>query len=730
MRHMTLLDAFNAAAGFTNQTLGILTKEKEYELDAEIYQRSLELNDKINQLVIDYTATNPADPNGKNLYQQDPQAYLSHIEQVIGQWRTDAKKKGNDSQYYLRRLDELEKQGKLSMTQRYTAAAVENQEQKVTVATSKTMTAIENNAGLNSVDTFTAGYEFLQKGKDVNEANRLGFHNSVKNLANTALDKALKLDVGSMTTAQVKALMTERVTGLEKAAEKLGENIDMYLDDKPKKMERAIKSGIEAVQERNLRAGDDLQFELEKAARKAKETGSQADIKTVYDLQADMIRLRDQALKSTEYSRDDNPKIRQWGQLPAGLDPNKDKDKGGDIVSIATVRTNMERIIDDQLAGKMPGVTGHNLEPQMLDILYKEAWERGNYRKNKDAFAYEFSPALNEYFKIYEERYNNDPARKETTAIVKDWFKHNARDDAWLKTNYPEYGEYFARQLLSFHFDTIASLDYSTATGEIVLESVKDFMATLRGEGLDMITRKNADYSKPSNLAKALTQRDANTNIMYTTVDGRTETMPGPQNDIERVQRNLNEINKVSASWLEQAFDLEKGRLIPINKQPDSFDIDAETYFQYGDTGAFYRAKGNSDGSITLQKAEGLGGQWGSDKTISNKDVEKSGFNPIEFVKGLGRRFFGASELRDAASAHAGRVGETNRLTEQLANALGTDGKPFPVPDFKETDTSSLYYFDRHRTALEKYIKDNGAERYLQWLRENHADILPEAWKK
>jgi hypothetical protein len=731
MRHATIQDAFDAASGVARQGLGFLTKEKEYELDTALFQQSIELEKTQKELLADYTRVDQG--SGENVFQQNPEAYQKHVQERLAEWRKNAEAAGNGSRYFLDRLDRMGLQGSEDMRQRVAAAADEISRQREDVAFAKRMAAVDN-AGWDIQKTLDAKMEIVAERGSRNRMNAVEEHKQKAAAFNASFRQALVVDTRGKSTQEALEELRGNLETHAAASQRWlaeGENLDSFLEGKEdllKDAEGAIKRAI-WNREKKLLDEDDKAFR--QAAHDAAVSEDPQKIMEVREWYRRGVANRQAALgeRQSEYDPEDRPWIQTTYPLPAGLSGDAGgKGSGSDLVTQATVSASLERVFEDLYNGRLgPDVSVHSLRGNpIIKYLFEEAVKEGGYKKGIEAFQYEFSPVLEKYFEIAEKVYNSDPLRKASTEIAKNWFKNNQPDDSWLRQNYPDYYDYYAQDLLEFHMDTVFGTKWKAESGETVLEALRGRVASYKGEMLGKImTKKAADYSKPSDLSEALAQRDANTNLVFTTPEGRRVYLPGPnQESMGTARQNLEEINRQSAGWIEKAFGLDAGKLRAIEKEtPD--DADAETVFQYGASGEFYRVKGNKDGSLTIQKSTGAGGGWGDDKKITNKDAKKTG----EGFGRIWRRLFGTEDLRREEAKHADKRIAAHEMAQRILNLSGTDGQPLPVPGFSETDKAGMGYFDRRRIKLEDYIRDNGMEKYVQWLHENHYGILPEELK-
>ena len=332
MRHATPLDAFNAAANLTQQTLQPLTKAKEYELDAEIYRRSIDLSALQNRLILDYTRIDPA---GNNKWQQNPEAYQQYVERELLKWRKDADEAGNGSAYYKRRLDELEAQGKLAMGQRYNAAVVDVEQKRVDVAAARAITATRN-SNMTPVQAAINELKIEQKRNDLNTRNPKENYAATADTVTFYFNRAAVPDIetlpkdpdGILSVQAAREQLDRKVQAyLEEVKGFLGKEPDQYIPDKKNILEDARKASDAAVRERNFNAAKDAHGDYQLAVQRAEESGEAADLQRVLQMQREGATWRDTVRRSEDenFTPEDRYQMLTWYALPQKLTETKEK---------------------------------------------------------------------------------------------------------------------------------------------------------------------------------------------------------------------------------------------------------------------------------------------------------------------------------------------------------------------------------------------------------------------
>jgi hypothetical protein len=122
MQQMTLLEAFQRAAGFTQTVVGDMTKELQYKYDTDAFNREADLDKKLAAV----TAQAPD-------YQNDPAKYQSLLDSTIGEWATDALGK-NQSRYYQDRINRIAEQARVGAAQKTQAMIAAHERDELAAA--------------------------------------------------------------------------------------------------------------------------------------------------------------------------------------------------------------------------------------------------------------------------------------------------------------------------------------------------------------------------------------------------------------------------------------------------------------------------------------------------------------------------------------------------------------------------------------------------------------------
>jgi hypothetical protein len=146
MARATILDAFNAAAGFAEGALDIYSREQKYHLDTVLYQQAQEYRRVQDEIAAALTAP---DADGNNPYQSDPEAYQRFAERAIADWRKKALAAGNGSRYYGDRLEQLYLEGETATREKILRARNQFARERLAVDYTNRRNAIHNDPALS-----------------------------------------------------------------------------------------------------------------------------------------------------------------------------------------------------------------------------------------------------------------------------------------------------------------------------------------------------------------------------------------------------------------------------------------------------------------------------------------------------------------------------------------------------------------------------------------------------
>jgi hypothetical protein len=304
-----------------------LSKEKQYELDTRLYEQANALNQLQNKLITDYTTV---DANGNNPYQQDPSAYRNYVQKALGDWRNNAAKAGNNSQYYNDQLQRMDLQGKAAMEQRVYAAEAQTAIQRAQVNLQTRLTMALNSDADYETKTQDA-LNFINEAKGLNILNPIEEADAIQSVHATVLKQQLAMpDDYSGRTSDWNDWMDQINTN---------EEYKKTIPNFNEAVENARSGGIAQIQRRNLVGlsnADDQYQALMKDFNTTGNANSYEQAMAIYDWGS---KERDTILetKSREYNRDD------YGNI-ARMFPNYKID---DDKELEPIDRGMDRIVNE-----------------------------------------------------------------------------------------------------------------------------------------------------------------------------------------------------------------------------------------------------------------------------------------------------------------------------------------------------------------------------------------------
>jgi hypothetical protein len=247
----SLLDVFQAGTHVANQALDIYSRERKYELDITLYNEASDFQRIQDKLIADL---NSPDAGGNMAFLQNPDAYADHVNKTIGEWVNNAARAGNNSPYYNERLHELETQGRLAMDKRVLAARVTALNQQSRIATGKRLTTIENDERLSPEQKLEEGIATVRLAGQNNIYDPAEQHEMESGLVNNNWKKAgTYRDNGKDRVEQALAGIDANLSSFEKTTlERMGIQVDEYLQDKQADIHNFKQTAIKIVQDRNI----------------------------------------------------------------------------------------------------------------------------------------------------------------------------------------------------------------------------------------------------------------------------------------------------------------------------------------------------------------------------------------------------------------------------------------------------------------------------------------------
>jgi len=351
MQHATALDALNAAWGLTHQVAGTITKQQEYELDAELFKQSIMREKLDKELIADLTRV---DESGENPFQQHPEAYEKHVQARLAEWRRNAAAAGNGSPYYMDRLNRMDAMGNEAMRQQAAAHKDNVTRQRTDIAYAKADAEIKN-AGAGIQETLAGRMINLNLRNSKNAANTVDKYKEMTRFANEGLSQALNIDIKNKSIQEVYDEIDAKLTKLEEAWVPYlgeGESLDGLLEGKQEKIANTQLAAKKAIWQRDFDYGARLNAEYQRIARDAIKENN-PELKSKMTQQALYLwqqgsRLRDAALANLKSAREnggtpnyapkDGDTIADWFPLIAGLQEGSGGGSGSSDTEIRNLR--------------------------------------------------------------------------------------------------------------------------------------------------------------------------------------------------------------------------------------------------------------------------------------------------------------------------------------------------------------------------------------------------------
>jgi hypothetical protein len=295
----TIMDAFNAAGHFTQQTLAYLDEEQKYKYNSRLYDRSIQREKIESELIADFMRI---DENGENVFQQNPELYSQHVNRRLGEWRKEAEAAGDNKPYYMEQLRQMDAQFTESMRQRVDAAVIQAGRQQAAVAYQKEQNAIDN-AGWDIERTFAAKMEAHNRYNSLNAMDAVTAQRDKASIYNTMFEKSLNINIGNMTITQAKDAINKNLELLEGYAANYlaeGESLDGFIDNKQESITDAVGAARKAIWDREYGRLNAEHEEYWRIGHDAVRTGDYTLLRYARRLWREGSQLREHAMSETE----------------------------------------------------------------------------------------------------------------------------------------------------------------------------------------------------------------------------------------------------------------------------------------------------------------------------------------------------------------------------------------------------------------------------------------------
>lgn len=552
MRHVSLLDAFNAAANLTQQTLQPLTKEKEYELETELYKQSIELSTLQNELINDYTRI---DPVNKNRYQENPEDYQAYVDKRLEEWRGNAEKAGNGSRYYMERLDRLDAEGRLAMGQRYKAAIVEVEQHRVKAAEERAITATRNRTDLPPAAAATQELQIKEAAAGQNLGDIPDNHTKTADTVNAYFPRALAVDLAKLAgengiidvqaaVGMVDRQAQEYLEGIQKSLPE-GNSPDEYIADKNGTLEKARRAITVAAQAANFKRANAAHGDYLLAVQKFQENPNAEAGLRVQQLQEAGAAWRDKTRDSGNFSDEDKAKMVGWYQLPKEF---MEEGKGGQP-NDSDIANLMQILVNDTAAGTYKDSAGNVLTLYDLDeSRFQAVWkkltdeQRAYFGNDILQFKKEYAGTTLDSIQSYiNKRNENYPGSAYTINNMKDLVK-DIKD--------PGAGAI----LLSFMNDLYYSVQHNTYTEKEFRDKVNLVKDIVKAGQLKEVSKARA--GDENSIAAAAAELLAKQEAIFTGTDQKVRFLPGS------FETQITDYAKEEQALLANVLGIDSGQLM------------------------------------------------------------------------------------------------------------------------------------------------------------------------
>jgi hypothetical protein len=201
----SLLDVWNAGAGVASQALDILSAEKKYVQDVDLFNASLDMAGRQQEII--QARELIYDDSGIN-YQHNPdypKDFRQYVDQQLGQWDTAWGKKYADSRYFTDNLHEIKSRGDLALKQRLLDAEAAYAVQRVNTTYDNELNTIDNNPNLNTDEKLQLGLELTERTRGAAGWDEAVYERNRKAVLARSLEERLHFTAGAgITTEEIR----------------------------------------------------------------------------------------------------------------------------------------------------------------------------------------------------------------------------------------------------------------------------------------------------------------------------------------------------------------------------------------------------------------------------------------------------------------------------------------------------------------------------------------------
>ncbi|MDR1909658.1 MAG: hypothetical protein LBQ35_07075 [Spirochaetaceae bacterium] len=259
---LTLFDVFNAASRFGGQVAETVSREQRYVLDRQIALQAGELEKMQYRVIAQYPE-----------FQNNPARYRDFMDQELDNWYRGAMGAGNNSRYYVDRVNAIRAEGHVTFGKKFAEAELARERDQARAAHNRVL-----DEALNDPDPERA----LETVRAENQAYfDLGAMNETQRQEADAAAAAAVFqrmtdvgNVGDMNARQWRDYLSAAAAREEFAG----------VANRERLVQRAAEAGIEAVQNRNSNWWQGIQNRFESLTRQYAETGDPRLLQQALDL--------------------------------------------------------------------------------------------------------------------------------------------------------------------------------------------------------------------------------------------------------------------------------------------------------------------------------------------------------------------------------------------------------------------------------------------------------------
>ncbi|MDR2020677.1 MAG: hypothetical protein LBQ14_07945 [Treponema sp.] len=198
----TLLDVWNAGTGFASQALNMLSEEKKYVQDVDLFNASMDFENR--KIQIAKARETIYDDGGIN-YQNNPnypKDFRQYLDKELGEWRQTWGQKYADSRYFTDNLHEIESRGGTALNQALAQAEVNYAIQRVNVTYQDELNRIDNNPNLGLGEKRALMLELTERTRGAAGWDEAAYDKNKKSVLAKILNEELDFTAGEGLTVE------------------------------------------------------------------------------------------------------------------------------------------------------------------------------------------------------------------------------------------------------------------------------------------------------------------------------------------------------------------------------------------------------------------------------------------------------------------------------------------------------------------------------------------------